>query len=561
MSTLRFLFLLGTSFWLFSCAHQERQIPRDIASLQSNGGMEGIWFLQGTSSVRGPYNGELELRKSHDGTFNVVRVITYINYFFDGLKVQEVWTGKAVAESRTLTITYDLQKGDFITRLGGERREADDIGGMINVVSRFNGSSAGLTTKFDDGKISNYSEWVTTKRPLETQPMWKSERLASGGGGKGKHMQPLVVHDPTDLSFYRQSKDTIRVINKVVDNISITESVFKRNAYAPTLYEKAQAYDRDMEKLHIDPAGVVTRALPNENRTSAQHIFDKDSPLWTGLYIQSQAWRYRVTREAQALQNVRKSLNGLRSFLKMQEDVAHPMIRTLAAYKPSLMTEEDFHGIAQGLIGAASVIPRQDTGAWEELQQQSRLLLRVPLVESQPYLRTMAWGIAAWVNQDISLKNLYLREVAALRPSANPPIFGYLSEIFIAQGLGAESVQKSAEARLIKGFNEKSFSQSLIALARSKSVPAAAVEKAVWDLRELPYPRPELNVSISRPSGPNEPPTEYPIYESVAYSSGFVWREPLFMTELRHTKGAEVPGVDYLYAYWLARASGVSPLD
>src|SRR5690349_4837541 len=89
---------------LLGCATPTKPIARDIASLNANGGMIGIWFLQGTSSTRGPYNGELELRPASDGTFDVTRVVTYINYFYEGLRVQEVWTGKAVADTDTLTI-------------------------------------------------------------------------------------------------------------------------------------------------------------------------------------------------------------------------------------------------------------------------------------------------------------------------------------------------------------------------------------------------------------------------------------------------------------------------
>ncbi|WP_374076688.1 hypothetical protein [Bdellovibrio bacteriovorus] len=165
-----FLFLFLSVFLLNSCTHKEKQIPRDIASLQANGGMEGIWFLQGTSSTRGPYNGELELRRSNDGTFNVIRAITYINYFFDGLKVQEIWTGKAVATGDSVTITYDIHQGDFITRLGNQKREPSDFKNTVAVTSRFVASSAGLATQYTDTKVSSYSEWITTRRDLEARP-------------------------------------------------------------------------------------------------------------------------------------------------------------------------------------------------------------------------------------------------------------------------------------------------------------------------------------------------------------------------------------------------------
>ena len=149
-----FLFLFLNVVVFASCATKEKQIPRDIASLQASGEMEGIWFLQGTSSTRGPYNGELELRRSHDGTYNATRVITYINYFYDGLKVQEVWTGKAIATGDTLTLSYDLRQGDFIKKLGSLKRDKNDFTHQINVIARFAVSSKGLASQFSDKKVS-----------------------------------------------------------------------------------------------------------------------------------------------------------------------------------------------------------------------------------------------------------------------------------------------------------------------------------------------------------------------------------------------------------------------
>ncbi|HWU42288.1 MAG TPA: hypothetical protein VN132_02580, partial [Bdellovibrio sp.] len=169
--------LLFLSLLTSSCATKEKHLPRDIASLQMSNGVEGIWFVQGSSTTRGPYNGDLELRKSNDGTYNAVRVITYINSFFDGLKVQEVWTGKAVAEGNALSVSYDLSQADFITRLGTATREPSDFKNKINILERFVRSEKGLTAQFADRKVSNYTEWLTERRNLEAKPLWINERV------------------------------------------------------------------------------------------------------------------------------------------------------------------------------------------------------------------------------------------------------------------------------------------------------------------------------------------------------------------------------------------------
>ncbi len=53
----------------------------------------------------------------------------------------------------------------------------------------------------------------------------------------------------------------------------------------------------------------------------------------------------------------------------------------------------------------------------------------------------------------------------------------------------------------------------------------------------------------------------YPVFELQAFSSNNVWKDPAFSYEVVHAKGIENPGVDYLYAYWLARYAGVGDVD
>jgi hypothetical protein len=265
-----YFFALAAVFSLSaSCIHKSPNTVRDIASLQAPNGLEGIWFLQGTSSVRGPYNGELELRKSSDGTYDAVRIITYINHYFKGYKVQEVWTGKAVLDQNALTVSYNLKGADYVTQLGALKRTPEDFKGYLNVLAQFANGDKGLASNFSDRKSTSYMEWITTRRDLEAKPLWKDERHNLDAKGrriplpvraiiaitkkkigfdkdplvkaysKRKEFQeerPYIVFDPTDFAFYRANRDTLRVTNKVSDDISLTEAILKRVAYSPSLY-------------------------------------------------------------------------------------------------------------------------------------------------------------------------------------------------------------------------------------------------------------------------------------------------------------------------------------
>jgi len=92
------------------------------------------------------------------------------------------------------------------------------------------------------------------------------------------------------------------------------------HATAMTLAEKAAKYDHLAEVLHVHPAhkriAHVTLAdgYTEEDATWENvvqwHTGENDG-LWTGLYITSQTFRYGVTRDAQALENLRLMMEGM----------------------------------------------------------------------------------------------------------------------------------------------------------------------------------------------------------------------------------------------------------
>lgn len=672
-----FLFLFVSAVLISSCSHQEKHLPRDIASLKANGGMEGIWFLQGSSSTHGPFNGELELRKSSDGTFDVVRVVTYINYFFDGLKVQEVWTGKAVATSDSLTVSYDILKADFITRLGTSKRNPEDFHQPANITSRFAVSAKGITTKFDINS-SSYTEWITTRRDLEKEPLWINHRTKIDAKGqpiplfvrgviKGfkakigyekdplvksyskrpeyKNEQPYVIFDPTDFDFYRANKDIIRVVNKVTDDISITESVTKRNAYSPTLQEKAVGFEEEAQRLHINPAGMLSHAELDNNGNLVSHIYDGDSGLWTGMYIGSQAMRYMTTKDTQALNNVRKSLRGLFTMMDITGDPTE-FARTLEVYAPNKKFSEKWErgtgkfqnlmwmkggnndmvkGIFHGFMWAALVIPETDQEIWSELKEKSMRLLKLKVVEEKAQNRPLAYGLAALINKDGELKKEYVKSYSSLAVKVrgysfdtsfywngtadwsgiNLGMVGDITAIKLADALGEGHIRYQLRERLMDSWVTYSPAQrhllTLAAYAHAYKLGVRgenfkeqssdkkfmdAVEQAKWGLREIPYPRPNLDVAVDHSLNPEwsmspiprlfwkaakspMPPVPYfyqglymyPVFELEAYQSNFVWKESAFKYATSNNKEAANSGVDFLYAYWLARSAGIDNVN
>ncbi|WP_413559277.1 hypothetical protein [Bdellovibrio sp. HCB209] len=678
MKYFSFLFLFLSLSLFTSCATQEKQIPRDIASLQSSGAMEGIWFIQGTSSTRGPYNGELELRKSSDGTYDAIRIVTYINYFYDGLKVQEVWTGKAVAAGDTLVLSYDLRQGDFITKLGGDKRDPNEFKNPINVVTRFVATDKGLASQYSDKKVSNYTEWITTRRNLEARPLWINLRTNLDARGPDvpwavrkvidifkrdvgyhkdpfvqsfknrkefKDERPFIVFDPTDYEFYRTNKDIIRVVNKITDNISITEASVKRNAYAPTLHEKAVSYEKNTVTHHINEIGMVAKADVDANGKLIAYRYDGDSALWTGMYIGSQSMRYLATKDPEALANVRKSLRAMFILMDITED-PQEFARTLMPYRPGEPIPNKWHqgkgiysnmlwleggnndmfkGLTHSMMWASMVIPESDQEMWSHLRDKSRRLLKLRIFDEKSQNQAPSLGLAALLNKDEKLKDKYQFAYTKLRwkPSSysldttfywhgsadwsgvNLGLVGDITDIMVAERLGETKIRDRLRERLMDSWVTYSPSQrhllTMVAFGFAYSQGTrgdnfrkessdikfmSAVNNAAWGLREIPYPRPNLDVSIDHSLRPDwcispiprlfwkalkkpEPPNEYfyqglynyPVFEHQAFTSNFVWKDTAFGFKDSHSRGSENAGVDYLYAYWLARYVGVPHVE
>lgn len=627
--------------------------------------------MQGSSSTRGPYNGELELRRASDGTYDVVRVITYINYFFDGLRVQEVWTGKAVPNHQAVVFSYDLRQADFIKSLGKTKREPSDFGNTINVIASFSASPAGLSSDFSDKKVSSYREWITTRRDLEPRPLWQNQRTSINAHGpaiptnirktikdfKKKiefEQQPLirkyssktefknematVIVDPTDFEFYRKNKDIIRVINKITDEISITESVVKRNAFSPTLQDKAGSFDGNTKNFHLNEAGLIANAVLSPEGKLLTYSQVKNSALYTGMYVSSQAMRYLVSKNPEALEQLKKSLRGLINLLDITGDPKE-LAQALSFFNPTRGLPEgwrqgkdkfanfawlpggdrsDLNGIVMGFYWASLAIPKTDTALWNEISQKAEALLELNVAQDNRYsvlaLAAVLTGNDLYKRQFVDSikmgdKKGLLNEPFYYRGTADwPGAFArsinqlvalecakmlnekktadLLSQQLVKEWLTYEPAQRQYLALSVYGFALNANLESGLLKANDKELLRNQLDQIVWALREMPYPRPNLDVTIDYSLRPDwtispipakfwEQPDKaalkegryyqglvsYPFYEFRAFDSAFRWDESPFEYKSEHNKEMEQSGVDYLFAYWLARYVGVNNLN
>jgi len=59
--------------------------------------------------------------------------------------------------------------------------------------------------------------------------------------------------DRTDLAFYREHPNALRVVNKVVDAPSLGETLARADAFNKTLAEKARRFDEETPRLFLEP--------------------------------------------------------------------------------------------------------------------------------------------------------------------------------------------------------------------------------------------------------------------------------------------------------------------
>jgi len=89
-----------------------------------------------------------------------------------------------------------------------------------------------------------------------------------------------------------------------------------RPEYAPprmSLQEKAELFQKQLDQDHVSPLGLMIylrrRDGPDTLSPSYQNL--NDTPIWGGIHLAQESFRYAVTGSPEALESVRRSIQGL----------------------------------------------------------------------------------------------------------------------------------------------------------------------------------------------------------------------------------------------------------
>ena len=325
----------------------------------------GVWGISGTDAELGRGTGTLEIREAGDGSLAAIRLVQLEDIVHtDGWAVELAWTGTVVSDTANrATLTFALTRADFITRVGELVRTAADATPLVvtAALGEADDRSIELTYLAPARPSFRIDEAGVFVGPPAVEPLWRSGRFLRETHAepppllkrvlfdlfRSYHALPAVqpfvrdsrfqraVHvqvvERTDFDFYRANPERLRVVNKVVDAISLAETEVRANAFRTSLAEKAAIYQEGLTHRLVGPHGMVVRSLS----ASGEEAPDGDSALWTGVYTYMQALRFKATGDAEALDNLRRSLAAILTLMDITGD-PRTFARTLRLTGPLL---------------------------------------------------------------------------------------------------------------------------------------------------------------------------------------------------------------------------------
>lgn len=566
--------------------------------------VQGLWKIQGVQSEKGSYSGTLEIRPSTtvNNSLDVIRLITYDTYLYKGLRVQEIWTGQILLSEKTFTASYQLKQAGYVTQLENKVVPIEKFNASLPVVSTYSPVTLLQDTQVwqSEFSIAMDERALTFKEKLSehvavvnASPLWNSQRYKESALGKAvmpysvrvvmnyvkikidfesdpkviqsqdkpefKDEQPQKIIDPTDYSFYQKEKNILRVANRTLDDVALFEAEMRYRAYSKTLEQKAVELEKTMRTQNINQYGMVTYANLDSNGNFLHEVVDGDSALWTGMYVATESIRYLVTKDEQALANIKKSMEGIITLLEIPKDPKE-FARTLMPYSPTVPLNNEWHrgegeyshliwksggnndmvkGIYHAFMWAYLALPENDS-LRPRLKSLVERLPKLKVNKKKAQNEPVAIGLASlWTgNQDLREEYIKIYDGSKIGLSGydfntifnwkgiadwsgvNLAVVSFVTQILLAGELQAEPIQSQLRERLMDAWGKFSaVRHSLISIAayqfafqygtrgnsfKDKFTDAEfmkILEDSIWTLREYPVPRPSVVVAYDHSLG------------------------------------------------------------
>ncbi|MBU0608533.1 MAG: hypothetical protein KKI08_11650 [Armatimonadetes bacterium] len=628
-----------------------QRVEGPAADTPVNPPLIGVYSITGTDT-NGSYSGTAEVRPATAGKLTLHHVQIYDSATFEGDRMALAWEGEVVSDSEPYRFRVTLERVGWIATYGSTSRASVDPTPVTfeGDFTRTGGTIAGSFAP-KAGSLPAFSETWTWKGAGGAEPIWHNRRTIIAGhaplsaGEKSMlfstfstfHDLPAVkpyvsdprfqqlmhswVLDPTDHDFYQQAAnaDVLRVIQRVVDPISLVEARVRNRAYRQRLADKAAHYDQEVPAEHINSAGMYGFY----DTVNKKHLPDGDALEWTGDYVASQALRYLATKQQVALDNMLESLAGIvlcydivpkkgdfaRTLREHVDDGSPIWVRGLPpheAYDWMVGGNNDMlKGIQHGFFWAFLAL--DGLSGHDALKQKMAQILRELLSDNpdagdklgneiyihlllyvmtadlteyalylgmylylKPWLvdwgngSTYAYGISDWSGNYMNIKTLvcfYLME--QFLQKKGQPVFHL-----------AEYKQALTSALVRMRNTQLGFYQLTAATLGDFATPPPELDQALWVLRGFPAPKVHhdidwrLNPDFCISPVPNLPwkldwaqPGEDRTHSLTIYPllerqpSNIEWKE-LPGSYTGKESSVRSSGPEYLYAYWFGRYFG-----
>lgn len=310
-------------------------------------GYDGVWDVAGTDPVRGAFTGTAEIAASASGGYTVKRLVAYTAKLSSGEQVLAAWNATAKEDQGGLRVEATLRRAHVFKRAGTVTRTAADqqplalstlllapSGGPVGGVSQGTQMAGTFAATGGTGPTET---WTRSSTAAPTFPVANEKTINAHSPAASSvkstmfltyssfHALPAVkpyvarpefqaaIHqvilDSSYQSFYRQrGPGVIVVVDKIADEVAVAEEGQRAHAFTRKLVDKAKLFDADLKTTTADPNGMVTAV--DHTVTPARRDFSLSPVLYTGVWGASQYYRYKVTNEQEALDNVVRAITG-----------------------------------------------------------------------------------------------------------------------------------------------------------------------------------------------------------------------------------------------------------
>ena len=227
----------------------------------------------------------------------VIRKIRYSEFRHKDYSVEVIWTGLKLESS----LLFKLRPSSSLTA-------------FENYALPVLGNSVLQSSVNEKGQLKlpdSEETWTLYDQNPGAQPLWEDQRYQVPSRGNSNNFalsiikklgldranqafyewakdstfsgqisdQHWIIYDPTDFESYRKNQNTLIISNKTLNPLSLAEALNKRNAYAPTLSQKAQYFENETANYNLNQVGLLEIAQVDAEKRKIRSELEGDAAL------------------------------------------------------------------------------------------------------------------------------------------------------------------------------------------------------------------------------------------------------------------------------------------